>query len=140
MTTTMATRLPTKLAATTAALQGLESCFLVLPYPPSVNALYRAVKGRSILSEKYRDWKADASTVLMLQKPKPIAGQVSVIVEMSPPDKRKRDLDNAGFKAILDLLVSFSIIAADDSSVVREIVARWVDGEPGQCTVIVRKK
>jgi crossover junction endodeoxyribonuclease RusA len=140
MTTTMATRLPTKLAATTAALQGLDSCFLVLPYPPSVNALYRAVKGRSILSEKYRDWKAEASTALMLQKPKPIAGQVSVIVEMSPPDKRKRDLDNAGFKAILDLLVSFSIIAADDSSVVREIVARWVEGEPGQCTVIVRKK
>lgn len=109
-----------------------------LPFPPSVNALYRAVGGRSILSERYRKWKAEAGTSLMAQRPKKLTGPVTVLVELNPKDKRRRDIDNAGFKAVLDLLVSMRVIEADDSRCVREITGRWVDtGEP--CTVFVRE-
>lgn len=109
---------------------------VVLPYPPSVNALYRAVKGRSILSEKYREWQYEAGQVLGLQRPLPVPGAVNVTVELSPPDKRRRDIDNAGFKAVLDLLVKHRVIEGDDSKFVRQITARWVESE-NECTVIV---
>lgn len=109
-----------------------------LPFPPSVNALYRAVGGRSILSAGYRDWKRHAGLELMIQRPKKHAGPVSVEVALCPPDKRRRDIDNAGFKAVLDLLVTHQIIEADDSTIVRSIKASWVDAGP-PCTVIVEQ-
>lgn len=107
-----------------------------LPFPPSVNRLYRAVGGRSILSEAYRKWKQEAGLTLISQRPAKIRGPVSVEVELCPPNKRRRDIDNAGFKAVLDLLVNHQIIEADDGTVVKAITARWVDaGEP--CRVVV---
>jgi crossover junction endodeoxyribonuclease RusA len=110
---------------------------IVLPFPPSINRLYRAVGGRSILSEAYRGWKTEAGKLLNAQRPRKMRGQVAVTVELCAPDKRRRDADNAGTKAVLDLLVSHQIIEADDSRFVRSITAKWVDdGEP--CTVTVR--
>ncbi len=110
---------------------------VTLPFPPSINALYRAVGGRSILSEAYRLWKKEAGLTLNSQRPKKMLGRVGVTVELRAPDKRRRDADNAGTKAVLDLLVSHQIIEADDSRFLREVTARWVDtGEP--CTVTVR--
>lgn len=109
---------------------------LALSFPPSVNALWRAVGGRSIMSAAYRDWRAVAGTELMAQRPKKLTGPVSISVWLNPPDKRRRDLDNAGFKAIIDLLVEHRVIEADDSRIVRRIEAEWVDsGDP--CTVAV---
>lgn len=114
-------------------IQGVR---LALPFPPSVNALYRAVGGRSILSEKYRKWKVQAGLSLLEQRPAKLKGPVCVQVELHPSDRRRRDIDNAGFKAILDLLVTHEVIEADDSRCVKEITGRWVDeGDP--CTVMV---
>lgn len=109
---------------------------LSLPRPPSINRLYRAVQGRSILSEAYRSWKAEAGLLLMSQRVRKVPGRVEVLVECALPDKRRRDIDNVGFKAVLDLLVHHQIIEADDSSVVRSITARWLDaGEPCRVTI-----
>lgn len=110
---------------------------LLLPYPPSVNALHRVYNGRSIASEEYRSWKEQAGRRLLSQRPRPVSGPVTVSVELCPPDNRRRDIDNAGFKAVLDLLVAHRVIEADDSRIVKEITARWVEaGEP--CAVYVR--
>lgn len=88
------------------------------------------------MSETYRRWKAGAGTSLLAQRPQKLSGPVSVSVRLNPPDKRRRDLDNAGFKAIIDLLVEHQVIEADDSRIVRRIEAEWADsGEP--CTVTV---
>lgn len=111
---------------------------VTLPFPPSINRLYRAVGGRSILSEAYRLWKTEAGLTLNSQRPKKVAGKVSVTVELCAPDKRRRDADNAGTKAVLDLLVNHQIIEADDSRILREITARWVESGPS-CTVFVRE-
>jgi Holliday junction resolvase RusA-like endonuclease len=99
-----------------------------------VNRLYRAVAGRSILSREYRAWKDEAGLLLASQRPQKHTGHVSILVDLKPPDKRHRDIDNVGFKAIVDLLVTHGVIEGDDSRYVRKIGARWVDaGEP--CTV-----
>lgn len=110
---------------------------LVLSYPPSINSLYRSVGGRSILSERYRKWRAVAEQEVMVQRPRKHTGPVAVSVELCPPDKRRRDIDNTGFKAILDLLVTMRVIEADDSRIVKEIKAVWVDeGDP--CRVEIK--
>lgn len=110
---------------------------MTLPFPPSINALYRAVGGRSIMSAKYREWRDEAGWGMAAQRAGKVQGPVSVSVSLVAPDKRKRDLDNVGFKAVIDLLVSHQIIEADDSTCVRKIEAEWASsGAP--CTVTIR--
>lgn len=108
---------------------------VVIPFPPSANSLWRAVKGRNIMSAKYRDWLADAGQCLAQQRPAKVTGPVNLTIELTAPDKRKRDLDNR-LKPAIDLLVKHGVIEADDNSVVRQITARWVDSE-NECTVYV---
>jgi crossover junction endodeoxyribonuclease RusA len=136
--TTMATRLPRKTAETTEALhRAFEPARLVLPYPPSINALWRNVNGRSILSKEYRDWIKAAGEQVMIQRQKRTVGRVGISVVLVPPDKRRRDLDNVGFKAIIDLLVKHGLIEGDDSRYVRAIHAAWQEqGHP--CVVTIK--
>lgn len=116
---------------------GFNAPHLVLPYPPSTNSLYRAVKGRSILSKAYRDWITQAGMEVMLQRPKRTLGKVGITISLKAPDKRRRDLDNVGGKAVLDLLVRHSLIEGDDSRFVRALHMEWVEeGHP--CMVIIK--
>lgn len=109
---------------------------IALPYPPSLNSVFKKFNGAN-LSENYRQWRDDAGWALKAQHPLKILGPVAIEVELTAPDKRRRDLDNVGFKAICDLLVKHEIIEADDSRIVRKIQAAWVNqGDP--CTVTIR--
>jgi crossover junction endodeoxyribonuclease RusA len=107
-----------------------------LPYPPSLNSIFRSFNGKH-MSEAYRLWRDEAGWRLKEQRPAKVEGPVAIDVALKAPDKRRRDLDNVGFKAVIDLLVKHQIIQADDSRIVKSISARWVDaGEP--CVVSVR--
>jgi len=107
-----------------------------LPFPPSQNRLFRQFKG-SHLSEAYRKWRDEAGWGVKAQRPPKVSGPVAISVALKAPDKRRRDLDNVGFKAVIDLLVSHEIIEGDDCKFVKRIQAEWVDaGDP--CTVTVR--
>lgn len=94
-----------------------------LPWPPSVNSIWRAYKGRNILSQQARAWNDIASKELIIQKPKPVKGPVSVTIELCPPTKRAYDLDNR-VKIILDLLNRCEIIEADDAKIVQHITVK----------------
>ena len=135
---TRATRLPSPFKATTAELKNLlEPVRLHISYPPSINALWRSVAGRSILSKTYRGWLKAAGMEVMIQRQRPIKGRVGIHVLLKAPDNRRRDLDNVGFKAIIDLLVKHGLIEGDDSRYVRALHAEWVtEGHP--CTVIIK--
>lgn len=139
---TRATRIPQPFKATTQALQrlveGNEPVRLLLPKPPSLNRLYRAVDGRSIISSEYRAWIKLAQQEVMLQKPRLLKGRVDVHVELLCPDKRRRDIDNFGFKAVIDLLKKIGVIEDDDSRFVRSIHAHWRDEGPA-CVVTVKR-
>ena len=107
---------------------------IVLPYPPSVNGTFRMHNG-SRLSGPYKEWRDRAVARLLLQRCRHVPGPVMLDIAYRAPDRRKRDIDNL-LKAPLDLLVKQAIIEDDNSRVVREIRARWVDeGEP--CTVTI---
>ena len=67
-----------------------------LPYPPSVGAMWRAFKGRFILSKKGRDYRALALehiASLGLNDEK-LSGRLSLSMVINPPTLRKYDIDN----------------------------------------------
>jgi crossover junction endodeoxyribonuclease RusA len=92
---------------------------LALPYPPSANTIWRAVGGRVILSEKGRLYRCQIAFDVMSQlgRFRSISGPLALAVEVMPPDRRRRDLDNV-LKATLDGL-THAKVWGDDSQVKR---------------------
>jgi Holliday junction resolvase RusA-like endonuclease len=74
-----------------------------LPYPPSVNHLWRRVGHRTLLSRGGRAFRRAVQAALAARGVRPIAGRLAVTIDLHPPDHRRRDLDNA-LKALLDAL------------------------------------
>lgn len=106
-----------------------------LPFPISVNAMYRVFKGRPVLSPRYRAWKLEAGLKLNVQAKTRIVGPVNVRLALVAPDRRKRDADNLA-KCVLDLLVTHGIIEADDSRIVQWVHPEWVEEGPA-CLVTI---
>lgn len=91
---------------------------LTLPWPPSVNRYWRTpssgrLAGRTMLSQEARNYRAACEAVI-LAGPRGIqpTGRLLVKIEASPPDKRRRDLDNM-LKATLDALQHCGVIRDD---------------------------
>jgi crossover junction endodeoxyribonuclease RusA len=76
---------------------------LALPYPPSVNHYWRRVGGRTLVSRGGRQYRSDVVLMMAQQGVKPLGGDLLIRVDLYPPDRRRRDADNA-LKALLDAL------------------------------------
>ncbi|HHR5880866.1 TPA: RusA family crossover junction endodeoxyribonuclease [Providencia alcalifaciens] len=103
------------------------SISLVLPFPPSVNACWRNVNGRTLISEKGRKFRGSAIVAIYEQlKRKPIAitEPVFVKVKMYPPTNHKRDIDNY-LKAPFDALTHANIWKEDDQ--VKRVEMEWCE-------------
>lgn len=111
-----------------------------LPYPPSVNRAWRMVRapgsGRScrmVLSREGRAYRTEACARLaalvghLAREGRALDGPLRVDITLHPPDRRKRDVDNA-LKALLDALQHGGVIRDDaqiaDLHVVRGEVVR----------------
>ncbi len=121
----------------------MEMLTLSLPFPPSVNAYWRApssgrLKGRHMVSAKGRAYQTEACAAVfkqLHQRPLTLMGPVSVIVTLYPPDRRRRDLDNFN-KALFDALTRAGIW--QDDSQIKRLLLEWGPVIPkGQVTVAV---
>ena len=87
-----------------------------LPFPPSVNAVWRSNRGRVHRDKKYSAWESDAWGHWLQQKPtqklKSIEGHYALKIILNPPDKRRRDLGNYD-KALSDFLQTAGIVHND---------------------------
>lgn len=86
----------------------MNPTFYKLPYPPSVNTVYRhAVRGKHSVMFMTQNGKDYIKTVksLMINYGDPRFGQerVKVEIDVYPPDRRKRDLGNLD-KVLMDSL------------------------------------
>lgn len=107
---------------------------LTIPMPPSVNLIYRPVRGRGMIkTERYRKWITAAGWEIKAQKAEKVEGDYALWAYCQKADKRKRDLGNIE-KALSDILVTHGIVG-DDSQCV-EMHLYW-DGAGRDCTVIV---
>lgn len=95
-----------------------------LPWPPSVNKMWRNVKGRAILSRAGREYRQFVESQAWEQDRRawPLKGRLRVSVTAFPPDRRKRDLDNI-LKSLLDALGHIGAYG-DDSQIDRLLVQR----------------
>jgi crossover junction endodeoxyribonuclease RusA len=76
---------------------------LELPYPPSVNHYYRRVGPRTLISREGRRFREKVTALLAKAGVGPFNGPLRVEIEIYPPDRRRRDLDNTQ-KSLLDAL------------------------------------
>jgi crossover junction endodeoxyribonuclease RusA len=76
---------------------------LELPFPPSVNHYYRRVGQRTLISREGRRFRERVCSLLAATGIKPLTGPLRVEIEVYPPDRLRRDIDNVQ-KALLDAL------------------------------------
>jgi crossover junction endodeoxyribonuclease RusA len=112
-----------------------NNCSFILPYPPTVNNYFTVARGRKILSKRGRQYRKD---VLAAIGPRmPLLTRLTVTVDLCPPDKRRRDLDNVT-KAVFDALQHAGVYQ-DDSQIDFFSVQRGKLTWGGACYVSVKE-
>lgn len=76
---------------------------LELPWPPSINHMYWHRGNHKIIKTRGRQFRQDVADIVSDAGCTTQEGDLAMFVWVSPPDKRKRDLDNL-LKAIQDSL------------------------------------
>lgn len=110
---------------------------MVLPYPPTVNGMYRRRGARTFLADSHKDFRAAAMAYGAVQRDaigaRPLAGAVTITVDAFRPKKRG-DIDNV-LKALLDALQG--VAYENDSQVVEILIRRWDDAAAPRVVVTV---
>ena len=112
---------------------------LLLPFPPSTNTVWRNVKGRTLLSRKGREFRKTVGRMVGEQhQGKPLESRLAVTVTLFPPDRRKRDIDNYGGKALLDAL-THAQLWVDDEQIDQLTIIRDERIKGGACRVEIKE-
>lgn len=116
-----------------------------LPYPPSVNRLWRATAAHGeqsvYLAPSYVNWKKSADDLLMTYRSwraPTIRGSFSIAIGLCPPKGHKRgDIDNR-VKAVLDFMQRVAVIENDKHC--QRLLVEWVESvsAPHGCRVTVK--
>jgi len=89
---------------------------LELPFPPSINHYFSYYQGRPVLSKDARSYRHQVRRIAIARSIKPLMGSLNVHIDIFPPDKRRRDIDNC-FKSVLDALQHAGVFW-DDSQII----------------------
>lgn len=93
-----------------------ESNPVTLPFPPSVNRMWRTFQGRMIISKEGRAFRKAAALAVAASGAEGVGGsECRVTIAAFFPDKRRRDVDNL-LKGCLDSLVASGLML-DDSQI-----------------------
>jgi len=119
---------------------GADLISLTLPWPPSVNRIWRCVGGRVLLSADGRAYRQAVAVAVLEQHGAgdPLTGRLSMVIEAYPPDRRRRDLDNL-LKAILDSLEHTGSVYKNDSQIDHLSIRRMSVEKPGRAEVSIRQ-
>lgn len=105
-----------------------------LPYPPSVNTYWRNLPtGRTVLSARARAYRKIVMALVGARSP--LLKRLSVVIELYPPDKRRRDIDNP-IKAVFDSLQHAGVYR-DDEQIDELLVKRMDVTRDGHCVVVI---
>ena len=88
---------------------------LALPWPPTANTYWRHDRGRTHISHAGKAYRANVLAVLWstLGKIEPLEGPLAVSLRLTPPDRRRRDVDNVQ-KPLLDALEHAGVYGNDN--------------------------
>ena len=110
---------------------------LELPFPPSVNHYYRHVGPRTLISREGRKFRGEVCALLATAGVDPLAGSLRVEIEVYPPDRRRRDIDNVQ-KSLLDALEHGGVYR-DDSQIVKLTIEKRECVPAGRTIVRIKK-
>ena len=110
---------------------------LELPYPPSVNHYYRRVGPRTLISREGRRFRERVCAALAAARVRQLTGPLHIEIEVYPPDRRRRDIDNVQ-KALLDALQHGGLYD-DDSQIVKLDIEKLGCVSPGRTIVRVQE-
>lgn len=87
---------------------------LELPYPPSVNHYWRQnyKRGHTYISQEGLTYRDRVFVLVRNKRVKTMKGRLRVVVEVYPPDRRRRDLDNTQ-KALNDSMQNARVFEDD---------------------------
>lgn len=109
---------------------------LILPYPPSANAMYRKTKRGVMLAPAVKKFRQEVAEYIEQIWPvgfEPVKGDLCVeVVLFQPPRQRRRDIDNP-IKTLFDALTHAGVWE-DDSQVV-ELCVRFGAEATGRAAV-----
>lgn len=112
---------------------------LELPYPPSVNSLYKNRRGGGKrLSERHSVYRDKVWAICRQQKVLKLHGNLECTLFLFPPDKRKRDVDNV-LKALLDSLEHAGAFH-DDNQIRKLTLERELPEPPGRVLVWLKRE
>jgi crossover junction endodeoxyribonuclease RusA len=118
----------------------MTELYLKVPFPPSMNSYWRniVIKGRprTLLSEKGRQYRIQIMSQIHLEHPPALSGRLHLTIELYPPDRRKRDLDNH-CKAIQDGLAHAGVFEDDSQIDQLTVIRREVEGKPGHAMLTI---
>ncbi len=109
---------------------------LKLPFPISVNAMYKNKLNGRAKSLRYMTWARAAGWEIKAQKQEPIKGHYTLSVVLNEADNRRRDIDNF-VKCVSDLLVEHALVE-DDCMCVSISIDRF-KASKASCDVIVQE-
>ena len=108
---------------------------LRLPYPPSVNQYYRKFRNTMVISERGRKFLKEVKATVGIVPMQ--VGRLRVEIEVHPPDRRKRDIDNV-CKATLDALTKAGVYQDDSQIDILVVIRRGI--VPDGCLQITVEK
>lgn len=110
---------------------------LTLPYPPSVNHYFSYYQGRPVLSKDARSYRHQVRRIAIAKCIKPMMGPLNVHIDIFPPDKRRRDIDNC-FKSVLDALQHAGVFW-DDSQIIVLHAVKHPTAQEGHVNVAIHE-
>lgn len=115
---------------------------LTLPWPPSVNRIWRGWKGRIILSAEARKFKRAAAAALPAGRtPKPLEGRLLVWITLCAPLKLARGgqrWDIANREKLLCDVLTAQRVWHDDSQIDAMVILRGQPSGTGSAHVAIR--
>lgn len=114
-----------------------RSLQFTLPFPPSANHIWRRVGRRTLLSRRGREFRQEVCALLRSQGVKPLSGPLEMTIDIFPPDRRRRDVDNVQ-KALLDALAHGGAYH-DDSQINRLTIERQSVVRGGKVHVLIEE-
>ena len=111
---------------------------LILPYPPSVNTYWGFHGHRRFLTKQAVKFKQLVANTFLSSGQQGLGdARLSIIIRLSPPDRRKRDIDNV-IKGLLDALCQAGIFV-DDEQFDEVHIHRASIKKGGECEICIAK-
>ena len=111
----------------------MAETFINLPFPPSVNAMFRNLSGVGrVKTKRYKAWEEKAGWQLISQKPRKFRTPVNLLIVFGPKPGPSRSWDMSNHvKAIEDLLVKHNVIDDDNSNIIKQITCTQEPDQEG---------